>query len=119
LYLALASAAQGSGQNAEADAAVQKALDLQPSNFEGLMRAAALNLAQRRFEQAAGFLQKATRINPASPEAFYNLGLADEGAYNYFGADNAYRQAVSLAPANAGIRAHYAAFRLKLAHSER
>ena len=119
LYLALASAAQTSGDSSEAREALHKAVALRPSSFEAVMRMGLLELANSRFDQAAIWLHRATRLNPGSADAFYNLALADEGAYEYFAADKAYQRALGLAPTDAGLRAHYAAFRQKLAQSER
>jgi Flp pilus assembly protein TadD len=119
LYLAFAASAQASGFIDEAEQAAQKALLLRPSNFDALMRIGILDLNNNRFERAAMWLQKAVQINPSSVEAFYDLGLATENSYDYFAADRAYRRAISLAPADPSIKAHYSAFRQKLAQSRR
>jgi tetratricopeptide (TPR) repeat protein len=78
-----------------------------------------LDLATNKFDRAAIWLQRATRVDPSSAEAFFELGLADEGAYEYFAADKAYQQAVALAPADERFKAHYAAFRQRLAQGKR
>jgi O-antigen ligase/tetratricopeptide (TPR) repeat protein len=119
LYLALGSAAQTSGNSGEAEAALQKAAAIRPSSLEPLIRIGALDLATDKFDQAATWLQRATRVDPSSAEAFYELGLADEGAYEYFAADQAYQQALALAPTDESFKAHYASFRQKLAQSKR
>jgi O-antigen ligase/tetratricopeptide (TPR) repeat protein len=118
LYLALGSAAQTSGNNSEAEAALQKAAAIQPSSLEVLVRIGALDLATNRFDRAATWLRRATKLSPSSAEAFYELGLANEGAYEYYAADQAYRQALALAPADERFKAHYTAFRQKLAQSQ-
>jgi O-antigen ligase/tetratricopeptide (TPR) repeat protein len=117
LYLALASAAQAAGDNSEAEAALEKALAVEPSSFEALMQIGALDLASNRFDRAAAWLLRATQADPSSAEAFYQLGLADEGAYEYFAADKAYQHALNLAPNDQRFRAHYAAFRQKVAQN--
>jgi len=119
LYLALGSSAQISGDNGEAEAALQKAAAIRPSSLEPLIRIGALYLATNKFDRAATWLQRATRVDPSSADAFYELGLADEGAYEYFAADQAYQQALALAPTDESFKAHYASFRQKLAQSKR
>jgi O-antigen ligase/Flp pilus assembly protein TadD len=118
LYLALASAARSSGDETEAENAVHEALRLRPSNFSALMLMAALDAANGRFDRATTWLLEATRVDPRSPDAFYDLGLAYENAYEYFAADRAYRQALGLAPNDARIKGRYIAFRQKLAQNE-
>jgi len=118
LWLALASAAQMAGNIREAEAALEKAVALRPSSFEALMELGRLDLAINRFEQAAVWFQRATKVQSTSAEAFFDLALADEAAYEYFAADQAYQQAISLAPSDAHLRERYAAFRQKLAQSQ-
>ena len=119
LYLALGSAAQTSGNNSEAEAALQKAAAIRPSSLEPLIRIGALDIATNKFDRAATWLQRATRVDASSAQAFYELGLADEGAYEFFAADQAYQQALALAPTDESFKAHYASFRQKLAQSKR
>jgi O-antigen ligase/tetratricopeptide (TPR) repeat protein len=119
LYLALGSAAQASDNVGEAEAALQKAAAIRPSNLDALIRIGQLDLATNDFDHAALWLQKAVRLHPSSAEAFFNLGLANEGAYDYFAADQAYRRALALAPTDEGFKSHYMAFRQKMAKSER
>ena len=118
LYLALGSAAQISGNNGEAEAALQKAAAIRPSSLEALVQIGALDLATNKFDRAANWLQRATQVDPSSAEAFFELGLADEGAYDYFAADKAYQQAVALAPADERFKAHYLEFRQRLAQGK-
>jgi len=72
-----------------------------------------LNLATKKFDQAATWLERATSLDPSSAEAFYDLGLADEGAYEYFAANQAYQRAMALAPTDDRFKTRYAAFREK------
>ena len=119
LYLALASAAETSGNNGEAEAALQQAVAIRPSSVEPLIRIGELDLATRKFDRAATWLQRATTLDPSSAEAFYELGLAEEGAYEYFAADQAYRRALALAPTDERMKASYAVFHQKIAQSTR
>jgi O-antigen ligase/tetratricopeptide (TPR) repeat protein len=118
LYLALGLAAQTSGNNSEAEAALLKAAAIRPSRLEPLIRMGELNLATNKFDQAATWLERATSLDPSSAEAFYDLGLADEGAYEYVAADQAYQQALALAPTDERFKARYAAFRQKIVQSK-
>jgi O-antigen ligase/tetratricopeptide (TPR) repeat protein len=114
LYVALSSAAQMSGDNREADAALQKAAAIRPLSMGLLLRIGELDLTMGNFDRAAVWLRKATTVDPASAEAFYELGLADEGAYEYFSAEKDYQRALALAPTDERVSASYAHFRQKL-----
>jgi tetratricopeptide (TPR) repeat protein len=117
LYLALGSVAQMSGDDREAEAFLEKAAAIRPSSTEPLLRIGELDLAMKNFDQAAVWLKKAARLEP-SAEAFYELGLADEGAYEYFAAEKDYQRALALAPTNQGLKASYEQFRRKLAQAK-
>lgn len=112
-------AAQQSGNNGEAEAALQQAVATRPSSFEALMRLGDVELAAKKFDSAAHWLRRATDLNPSSAGALYDLGLANEGAYEYFAADVAFQQALTLAPADEQFKAHYAAFRQKIMQNQR
>jgi O-antigen ligase/tetratricopeptide (TPR) repeat protein len=118
LYLALGWAAQKSGNNGEAEAALQEAVAMRPSSAEALVRLGEVELATNRFDRAADWLRTATELDPSSAGAFYDLGLANEGAYEYFAADQAFEQALALAPKDEQFKAHYAAFRLKIMQNQ-
>ncbi len=114
LYLALSWAAQKTGNNADAETALEKALAMQPSSLETLVRMGELDLAINRFDRAADYLRKALKVNPSSVVALSDLATAEEGAYEYFAADQAYQRALAIAPTDAALSARYAAFRQKL-----
>jgi tetratricopeptide (TPR) repeat protein len=117
LYLALSSVAQMSGNDREAEASLKKAAAIRPSSTEPLLRIGELDLAMKNFDQAVVWLKKAAKIKP-SAEAFYELGLADEGAYEYFAAEKNYQQALALAPTNQSLKASYEQFCQKLAQAK-
>ena len=117
LYTTFGSMAQTAHDYSEAEAAFQTAAELEPSSLEALLRIGALELAINRFDRAANWLQQATRVDPLSAEAFFELGRANEGAYEYFAADRAYQRALALAPADDRFKTYYAAFRQKLARN--
>jgi len=114
LYTALASAAAMSGNQTVAESAMLSALRYDLS-FARLMQVAQFYLHSDRAERAASMLQNATEINPASADAFYLLGVAEEREYQYFAADQAYARAALLAPQQ--FRPAYSAFRQRMQDS--
>jgi tetratricopeptide (TPR) repeat protein len=114
LYQALAAAAQMNGNEGVARAAMLKALGYDPS-FRMIMRLAQFYLQNDEFGRAASMLQNATEINPASADAFYLLGIAEERDYQYSDADKAYARAAKLAPQQ--FRPRYSAFRERMESS--
>ena len=118
LYFALSSAAQISGDERDAEAALQKAAAIRPSTVEAPLRLGELEIATKNFDRAASWLRKAASIDPSSAEAFYQLALADEGAYDYFAAQKAYERALALEPTDQGVKASYANFRQKLTQTK-
>jgi O-antigen ligase len=115
LYTALAAAAQMSGDEAVAESAMLKALRYDPS-FRIIMQVAQFYLQTDKAERAASMLQNATEINPASADAFYLLGVAQEREYQYSSADKAYARAALLAPQR--FRPVYSAFRQRMENSK-
>ena len=115
LYIALAAAAQMSKNQAVAESAMLKALRYDPS-FSMIMQVAQFYLQSDKAERAASMLQNATEINPASADAFYWLGVAEEREYQYSAADKAYARAAILAPDQ--FRPVYSAFRQRMGNSK-
>jgi O-antigen ligase/tetratricopeptide (TPR) repeat protein len=115
LYMALATAAQMSENQAVAESAMLKALRYDPS-FSMIMRVAQFYLQSDKAERAASMLQNATEINPVSADAFYLLGVAEERDYQYSAADKAYARAAILAPQQ--FRPVYSAFRQRMENSK-
>lgn len=119
LYRALAEAEQTAGDYAIARDALQKALAVQPADFAAIMQMGRLDLADNHPDQAATWFQRAAQLRPNSSEAFSDLGRAEEVAYQYFAADQAYRRAVAIAPEDGGLRQQYAAFRQRVADNSK
>jgi O-antigen ligase/tetratricopeptide (TPR) repeat protein len=115
LYAALATAAQVSGNPALAESAMLKALRYDPS-FSMIMQVAQFYLQSNNAERAASMLQNAIEINPASADAFYLLGVAEERDYQYSDADKAYARAAILAPRQ--FRPVYSEFRQRMENSK-
>jgi O-antigen ligase/tetratricopeptide (TPR) repeat protein len=98
LWTTLASAYQAAGDNDHAEKALLNAVALNPS-YEMLVRTGQFYSAQHQFDRAAGMFRKAIAISPDSAAAYHDLGAAQEGAYEYSQADEAYGEAAKLAPA--------------------
>ncbi len=119
LYRTLAQAAQTAGDYAVARDTLQKALAAKPSDFTAIMQMGLLDLADNHPDQAATWFRRAAQLRPDSSEAFSDLGRAEEVAYEYFAADQAYRRAVAIAPGDGGLREQYAAFRQRVADTSK
>ncbi|MGH7771555.1 MAG: tetratricopeptide repeat protein, partial [Candidatus Binatia bacterium] len=115
LYFSLAEAAQKAGNREEEKSALLKALDHRPSSSETVFRLGSLNLQENNFDRAALYFSKAANMNPNSAAAFYHLGLAEEGRYQFVAAGKAYARALELLPHNIEFQQRYEAFRLKVA----
>jgi tetratricopeptide (TPR) repeat protein len=111
LYTALSTAAQMSGNQALAESALLRALRYDPS-FGMIMQVAQFYLQNNKIERAVSVLRNATEINPASADAYYLLGVAEEKDYQYSDADKAYARAAILAPQQ--FRPIYSAFRRRM-----
>jgi putative inorganic carbon (hco3(-)) transporter len=103
LWTALASAYQNVGDNANAEKSLLKALNLNHS-YELLMRTGQFYLATQHFDLAAAMFRGAIEAVPDSAAAYYDLGVSNEGAYEYFQAEQAYRTAAHLSPAEYNAR---------------
>ncbi|MBV8055463.1 MAG: O-antigen ligase family protein, partial [Deltaproteobacteria bacterium] len=103
LEMALARTAEMAGRHQLAETALARALDYDQS-FDATLRLGRVYFAEGRFGRAAATLQQATSLNPQSAEAFVWLGRAHEANYDYYQAAQAYRHAMSLAPADKDLR---------------
>jgi O-antigen ligase/Tfp pilus assembly protein PilF len=117
LYLALADASEKCGDTVGIESSLLKANNARPDDFDAVWRLGSFYTRQNRFDQAALWMRKATEIRPESAVAFYRLGLAEEAGYHYFDAGRDFQKALSLAPQDAEIKDHYAAFARKAAPS--
>ncbi|MBF6571123.1 MAG: O-antigen ligase family protein [Candidatus Binataceae bacterium] len=117
LYRALAQAAQTAGDYAIARDALQQALAARPADFAAIMQMGQLDLADNHPDRAAIWFRSAAQLRPDSSEAFSYLGRAEDSAYEYFAADQAYRRALAIAPGDGGLRQQYAAFRQRVAEN--
>jgi tetratricopeptide (TPR) repeat protein len=115
LSFALAEAAQIAGAKEEVQAALLQALAFRPSSFDVHLRLGLFYVQEQNFDRAALSFRKALDLDPRSSAAFYYLGVAEEGRYQFFAAEKAYARAVELAPGNADFHKRYEAFRQKVA----
>jgi O-antigen ligase/tetratricopeptide (TPR) repeat protein len=117
LYLAAAEADEAAGDREAAEAQLRKAVTMRPADFDALERLGRLYMREDRYAMAALWMRKAAAINP-SAEAFYNLAVAEEDAYDYFAASRSYAKALALAPSDPALRSGYLAFQSKLTRNE-
>jgi O-antigen ligase/tetratricopeptide (TPR) repeat protein len=116
LNLALARLARSLNDHETAESAYLKALKYQPS-FEATLELGQLYIDETRFPRAVLTLDQATDLNPQSAPAFFSLGQAEEGNYDYSAAEKAYARATQLDPENRFYRAMYLDFQRRTAKS--
>ncbi len=104
LYLALARVARASGDSRQAEAALTKVVEYEPS-VDNLLELGSFYLDEGSFDKAALVIRRATETDPGSASAVFHLAMAEEGAYQYSAAERDYAQAMALAPDDASIRA--------------
>lgn len=120
LYLALADAAEQARDVEAQENALKDAAAERPQGSEVLLALGEFYLNHANFDRAAITLQQAADAEP-SARAWFDLGRAQEGAFNYFEADKAYAQAVAFDPNNPGNRwmtSYYNDFKRRLAKEE-
>jgi TolB-like protein/Tfp pilus assembly protein PilF len=88
-----------------AEASYARALDLAPGNAVVLRRAAALAMNLGRFDEAIGLNRRSIEQDPLSAVAYGNLGIVFDAAGQIVEAEQAFREALELAPQRAVIRA--------------
>jgi tetratricopeptide (TPR) repeat protein len=100
-YIALGEAYAERGNDAEALAAYDRALRLEPENPSGLRGAAALFLRAKLNAKAAAALEIVVRKEPADAQAHADLGAAYFATGNLEGAEKEFQQALRLNPKSA------------------
>jgi tetratricopeptide (TPR) repeat protein len=116
LYRVLAETAQADGDPQLTEIALRGAVDARPT-LAALLQLGTFYISETKYARAALTLRQATQSNPQSAEAYYYLGLAEEGDYGFSDAERDLARAVQLAPTNVGYRAHYADFERKVSQS--
>ncbi len=92
---------QSQGKNREAAAIYQQVLEIVPDQPDAIHLLGLTLLAEKKFPQAIGLIQRATQLSPSSAVFWGNLGVAYRQAEDYGNAIVAYRKGISLDPQNA------------------
>lgn len=117
LYLALAETAQRVGARASEQQALEKALELRPNAAELLYRLGQLYLIASRHDRAAYVFKRLSEVAPQTAAAYFQLGRAEEGRFDFAQADKAYARAVQLEPENPNYVKQYSSFKARLAQN--
>ena len=113
LDLALAQAADEAHDADTQEDALKGAAAERPEGSEVLLALGEFYLNQSHYDRAAITLQQAADADP-SARSFFELGRAQEGAYNYYEAEKAYAQAVAFDPRNREMSKYYADFKRRI-----
>jgi tetratricopeptide (TPR) repeat protein len=110
LDLAMAEAAEKAHDPEAQENALKDAAAEHPQGIEVLPALGEFYLKQSNYDRAALVLQQAADAEP-SARAWFDVGHAQEGAFNYYEAEKAYAQAVTLNPDDRYINNYYAGFK--------
>lgn len=113
-YVRLARIAHRSGQDQMEAEALEKAIELQPGSYSALMEVARMHAARNDLNRAAFYYRKAARQG-RNADALAALASIEERRFRYPEADQAYAEAVRLAPENESLRKRYQAFQERVA----
>jgi O-antigen ligase/tetratricopeptide (TPR) repeat protein len=117
LTVALADAAAVAGNEDEQNAALIKAVGLEPGSYDLNLRLGDSYLNLRICDRAASSLRKAIELRPEAADAYSLLGRAEEQCYQFEAAEEAYERAVQIEPSNAAYRRSLENFRRRLAEN--
>jgi len=117
LDLALAAAAGEAHDPDAQESALKDAVAERPQGSEALLALGEFYLDQAHYDRAALILQQAIDTDP-SGHAWFDLGRAQEGAYNYYEAEKAYAQAVAVDPKNRSFNDYYVDFKHRMAKEQ-
>ncbi len=117
LDLALAEAAKEAHDADAQESALKDAAAERPQGSEVLLALGEFYLNQSHYDRAALTLQQAADADP-SARVWFDLGRAQEGAFNYYEAEKAYAQAVTFDPNNRTMSSYYADFKHRMAKAE-
>ena len=114
LTVALANAATLAGDRHAAEDALEQALRIEPNDDRLLSQLGTLYAEDNRPDRAILVLNRSLELDPNSSRTYFQIGSIEEGRYQYYNAERAYRRAVVLSPDNAMYRDHLAEFERKL-----
>lgn len=108
LYLALGAAARDSRDDRAAESALKRALDSRPASYDANLQLGLFYADHmHNFDRAALLFRTAASIRPDSSEAWAALAAADESAYRFADALDAFAAALRLDPNNPSLRARF------------
>ena len=114
LDLAMAEAADEAQDTEAQENALKDAASERPQGSEVLLALGEFYLKQSNYDRAALVLQQAADAEP-SARAWFDIGQAQEGAFNYYEAEKAYAQAVTFDPNNRSMSKYYTEFKHRMA----
>ncbi len=114
LDLAMAEAADEAHDTEAQENALKDAASERPQGSEVLLALGEFYLKQSNYDRAALVLQQAADAEP-SARAWFDIGQAQEGAFNYYEAEKAYAQAVTFDPNNRSMSKYYTEFKHRMA----
>ena len=113
---ALADAARTAGDLETAETALNEVTRDAPT-LAAMMSLGDFYNETRRYDRATLAYEHATEIDPSSARAYFNLGQAEESAFDFAAASRDYARALQLAPDDRGIRQAYLDFQRRTAQS--
>jgi tetratricopeptide (TPR) repeat protein len=116
--LGLTDASHAAGNDAQAEVAAKRAIELQPGSVDGYNHLGALYFDEGRYWKAANEFRRATEATPDSYVAWSNLGGALTSACDFVGALEAYRRALVLNPVSPSASSNLGLTQLWTGHSE-
>jgi O-antigen ligase/tetratricopeptide (TPR) repeat protein len=114
LSVAVGDAALAGGALHPAEKAYEQALKYRPDSYNLLTHLSSVYARDGRVERAILTLKRAAEVRPDVAGTYYAIGQMEVGRYHYYEAEQAYRQAVRLAPENSQYRNGLAEFEHKL-----
>jgi len=99
-YITLAKTVQNEGNNDKSLMYYQKALELNPRNFEALFNSANILFGQEKIDQAIAMYEKALVISPQTASIHFNLGICASQQNNVNKAIASFEKTVELNPSH-------------------
>jgi O-antigen ligase/tetratricopeptide (TPR) repeat protein len=118
MWTAVASTAAQMGNSKVAEDALTQALVYRPGSIKDVILLGNLYIASGDSDSAVRTMQQAVDMRSDSAAAYFNLGRAEEAAYDYGDAETAYKRAVELAPDDASYKAGYDSFKKRMKPAE-
>ena len=115
---ALADTARAAGDIDAAEAALIQVTKDAPT-FSSMMNLGGFYSEAKKYDRATIAYQHAIEIGPTSAAAYFNLGQAEEAAFDFAAANRDYARAIKLAPNAAGMRRAYLEFQQRVAQARK